>query len=1029
MIAQILKHRSPGYAAAGNWSAAAMASCFLMFSCVLLKADEVRFNRDIRPILSDTCFKCHGFDRKARQADLRLDVADEAFKARKHGIPIVPGHPESSQAYLRLISTDPDLQMPPPQSHLKLTAEQMQMIRKWIEQGAVYQPHWAFIPPRDPPLPEVKNTTWPKNPVDRFVLARLEEEGLSPSPEADRRTLLRQLTLDLTGLPPTPSEVSAYLADSSADAYEKQVDRLLASPRYGERMALEWLDAARYADSNGYQADPTRTMWPWRDWVIKAMNENMPFDQFTIEQLAGDLLPNATFEQRLASGFNRNHPYNSEGGAIAEEVRVTNVLDRVDTTSTTFLGLTVGCAKCHDHKYDPITQKDYYSLYAYFNQCSETGGNVGYSGTGDAAPTIIDGSPEQLAQLALLRQKQKDAEAQLAAALPAIDAGESEWEKSAVRPVEFYSVAPSSVTSDRGASMRILGDDSVLVEGANPETDVHHVVLKTGIVGTRAIQLEVLPDPSLPHDGPGRAIEDGNFVLTQIGGQAVSEVDPKKTVPLKFVSAVATFAQDGFPVADLLKAGENSGWAVAGAPDKNHLSATFNLAHPVGFAGGTEFHLDLHYTSEHAKHTLGHFRLSLATVGVVPPELLQSLAIEKSKRDAAQKKALRAYYRDSVNGRSVALTSKVMAAKKVADDLERSIPHVMVMDDATPRKSHVLFRGQYDKPLDDVSAATPAVLPPLPKDAPHNRLALAKWLVDPANPLTARVIVNRYWQTFFGTGIVKTSDDFGTQGEPPSHPELLDYLAYRFMTTGWDVKAMQRLIVTSATYRQSSKITPELLEKDPANRLLARGARFRLPSFLIRDQALAASGLLVEKLGGPPVKPYQPPGVWEDMSLGKITYEQDHGESLYRRSIYTFWRRTVSPTSMFDVSPRTTCVVRPSRTNTPLQALTLENDPTYVEAARVLSQQLLEGNATPRQTFNDLFERLLARDATEIEAGILSAALDRLQSEYRADPASALQLLSVGESPRDPHIDSVKLASWTALVSTVMNMDEVITKQ
>jgi len=852
-------------------------------------SSQIRFNRDIRPILSDTCFKCHGFDRKARKADLRLDVAEEAFKPRKGGVPIVPGHPETSEAYLRLTSTDPDMRMPPPESHLTLTAEQMQRIRQWIAQGAIYEPHWAFIAPKDSPLPAVKNASWPKNPIDRFILARLEEEGLSPSPEADRRTLIRRLSLDLTGLAPTPSDVAAFLADSSADAYEKLVDRLLASPAYGERMALEWLDAARYADTNGYQADPTRTMWPWRDWVINAMNQNMPFDQFAVDQIAGDLIPGATTEQRLASGFNRNHPYNSEGGAIAEEVRVTNVLDRVDTTSTTFLGLTIGCAKCHDHKFDPITQKDYYSLYAYFNQCSESGGES--QSSGNVAPTMIDAPDPELAKIAALRAEQRKAAAALAAALPAIDAAQAEWEKAANGTGSFMLLPPTTAPSTQPASPSVAGHDAT-----KPE------------------------DEAASSNGPARG------------------VDPSA-------------------------------------------------------------------------------------------EIRRVLALDVKKRSAAEKASVREYYRTNVNARFKALNAAVRAAEKAANDLEGKYPRVMVMDDATARKTHVLFRGQYDKPLAEVTSNTPGVLPPLPTGAENNRLALARWLVDPGNPLTARVIVNRYWQTFFGTGIVKTSDDFGTQGDPPSHPELLDYLAHRFISSGWDVKAMQRLIVCSAAYRQSSKVTPDLLEKDPANRLLARGARFRLSSFLIRDQALAASGLLVAKLGGPPVKPYQPPGVWEDMSLGKITYRQDHGESLYRRSIYTFWRRTVSPTSMFDVSARTVCTVRPSRTNTPLQALALENDPTYVEAARVLSQELLTQTSTPAQTLDGVFERLLVRDATATEAKVLLPALDRLEGEYRADPPRALQLLGVGESPRDPSIDPVTLASWTALVNTVMNMDETITKE
>ncbi len=989
----------------------------------------LQFNRDVRPILSDTCFKCHGFDKKARKADLRLDVADEAFKVRKHGAPIVPGHLEQSEAYRRFTSADPEQQMPPPASHLSLSDAQKSILKRWIEEGAAYQPHWAFIPPQESPLPEVKESAWITNPIDRFILARLEQEGLKPSKETDRRTLIRRVTLDLTGLPPTEAGVNDFLADQSTGAYEKVVDRLLASPRYGERMSADWLDAARYADSNGYQADPTRTMWPWRDWVVSAMNANLPFDQFAVAQIAGDLLPNATNDQRLASGFNRNHPYNGEGGAISEEVRVTNVLDRVDTTASTFLGLTVGCAKCHDHKYDPITQKDYYSLYAYFNQCSENGNNPGAGG--NAQPTMIDASAEDQKKLEALKESRKQAEAQLAAALPAIDAAQAEWEKSTGHPPEFVTVVPTSVSSMGKAWIRQIEDGTILAGGTSPITDVQTVVLKTDLIGVTAVRLDALPHPSLPHEGPGRALENGNFVLTEVDGEAVSTVNPKETRKLAFTGAFATYSQQGWPASAAVDGNSKTGWAVMSAPDKDQLSATFTLGESVGFAGGTELRVQFHYESEHPYHTMGHFRVAIGTGPVVPGEIAPILAVERAKRNDAQKNKLRDYYRVNVDPQYKSLNNAVALARKAAEDLEQSFPHVMVMDDATRRETHVLNRGQYDKPADKVEPGAPAVLnTPLPKDVPNNRLALARWLVDPANPLTARVIVNRYWQGFFGVGIVKTSDDFGTQGEPPTHLELLDWLAYRFVAGGWDVKAMHRLIVTSSTYRQSSKMTPELLERDPANRLLGRGPRYRLSSFAIRDQALAASGLLVEKVGGKPVKPYQPPGVWEEMSLGQIRYDQDHGDALYRRSLYTFWRRTVAPAGMFDVSPRTVCIVKPSRTNTPLQALTLENDPTFVEAARVLSETLLKERAKPVDTkINTVFQRFLARPATDAEQTIVKQALERLTTEFRAEPARATQLISVGERPRDLAVDPVELASWTAIVNTVMNMDQVITKE
>jgi len=990
---------------------------------------QLLFNRDIRPILADTCFKCHGFDAKTRKANLRLDLPAEAFKLRKHGTPIVPGHADASEAYRRLTSTDPDVAMPPPDSHLKLTAPQIQIIRRWIDEGARYQVHWAFIAPVDPPPPQVSDSRWPRNPIDNFVLARLEQEGLQPSSEADRRTLIRRVSLDLTGLPPTPTEIDNFLDDHSATAYETVVDRLLASPRYGERMAVEWLDAARYADSNGYQADPTRTMWPWRDWIIDALNANMPFDEFTVDQIAGDLLPNATAKQRLASGFNRNHSYNGEGGRISEETRADNVLDRVDTTATTFLGLTAGCAKCHDHKYDPITQKEYYQLYAYFNQCSESGAIP--SGSGNAPPVMDYLTPRQEQRLAALRTNERDAKAKLAAALPEIDAAQSQWENS-VDPREYWTIAnPAKLVSRNGATMQRLGDGSILVGGPSPETDVQEVTIATDLTGVSGLRLEALPDPTLPHGGPGRSEDTGNFVLTSLEAEAISRADPKQTRKIKFSFADATYSQQGFSVAAAISGNPTNGWAVDHAPDKHDISATFTFAQPVGFESGTELHLRFHYESKtNKRHTMGHFRLALTSGPVLTRSVAAALAVAPQKRTGEQKKQIAEFYRMRISNQFRSLSAAVVTATRAVDNYEKSLTKVMVMDDATPRQTHVLLRGQYDKPGDKVEPGVPAFLPALPPGAPHNRLALARWIVDPANPLTARVIVNRYWQSFFGSGIVKTAEDFGTQGEPPSHPELLDWLASRFVANGWNVKAIQRLIVTSSTYRQSSKISAEMLERDPANRLLARGPRFRLSSFVLRDQALAASGLLVEKLGGPPVKPYQPPGVWEEMSLGQIRYVQDHGDSLYRRSIYTFWRRTVAPTTMFDVSPRMVCMVRPLRTNTPLQALALLNDVTYIEAARVLSESLLEdASSMTGQKLDQIFVRLMARPCRTDEREILLAALDRLRSQFGSDKAAALKLVSAGEKPRSSNIDPPELAAWTALVNTVMNMDEAITKE
>jgi hypothetical protein len=825
------------------WYCGSIALFALSIASASAAGDEVpkvvQFNRDIRPILSDTCYTCHGPAKSARKAGLRLDSEVSGSKV------IVPGKLNESPLWKRITSKDPKKRMPPPHSGRQLTQKQIELFRLWIEQGAKWQKHWSFLAPQRPPLPPVKNTTWPRNAIDHFILARLQRENLQPSPGASRETLIRRVTLDLTGLPPTVAEVEAFLSDKSPNAYEKVVDRLLASPRYGERMVLEWLDAARYSDTNGYQTDGTRPMWPWRDWVIDALNRNMPFDQFTIEQLAGDLLPGATVSQKIATGFNRNHMLNGEGGRIAEESRVEYVVDRVNTTSTVWLGLTAACAQCHDHKYDPISQKEYYQLYAFFNNIAESGGVDPRNST--AAPVLELPTPEQKAKIPQATRAVVDLEKQLKALAAKFLPHQAEWEK--------------TVKADKL---------------------------------------------------PGK-------------------------------------------VADVLK-------------------------------------------------------------------------IEKAKRTPAQAKILTDHYLTTF-AEGQALKQRLDRAKKSLNDLKNGVLITMVMEERPqPRDTFVLIRGAYDKYGAKVSAQVPAALPPLSKGTPNNRLALARWLVDPSNPLTARVTVNRCWQMFFGTGLVKTTEDFGSQGDAPSHPELLDWLAAEFRGN-WNVKALHRLIVTSATYRQSSQVTPLLLERDPTNRLLARGPRSRLNSFLLRDQALALSGLLVPKLGGPPVRPYQPPGIWEEFSFGTIRYMQDKGEKLYRRSLYTFWRRSVGPTNLFDTSARQVCSVRPSRTNTPLHALVLLNDVTYVEAARVWAERLMKQGKTPEERLALAFRMATARQPSTAELKVLVKGFERVLKQYKEDRPAALKLVSTGEYPRDPKLDVAELAAYTGVASLILNLDEVITKE
>jgi mono/diheme cytochrome c family protein len=990
----------------------------------------VDFNRDIQPILSENCFQCHGPDEKSRKARLRLDRPEGAFGSTESGATaVVPGKPAESELIVRIFATDPEDVMPAPKSNRTLTAAQKELLQRWVEQGAPWAEHWAFVAPQRPIVPAVPPGKFPiRNPIDAFVAARLAVEKLPPSPEAPREKLIRRVTLDLTGLPPTPAEVDAFLADRSVDAYEKIVARLLASPRYGERMVWDWLDLARYADTNGYQGDPTRTMWPWRDWVIKALNDNMPFDQFTIEQLAGDLLPDATRDQKLATGFNRNHMLNNEGGSIPEESRVGYVLDRVDTTATVWLGLTVGCARCHDHKFDPVTQREYYQLSAYFNQVPEKGNA---DANPMANPLLSLATPEAEAKVARLRAGEKAAkegrdtlEAELKAAQPA-------WEKrvlaEGVRLPEppWTVITPEESSSARGATVTRLPDGSVLVSGANPAIDDLVFTGNAGLRGVTALQIEALPDPSLPQGGPGRA-DDGTFVLSEIKIQADGR-------PLTLVALRADSEREGFPLAHAIDDNPATGWSGRAAPGQPRR-AIFEVR-PAGVREESLLSIRLEHHAKNPRGVLGRFRLSVTnadptTLRPLSTAALAALALPADQRSPELATALEQFYLGISSERAAAI-KKFDAAKRAADAAARALLKVMVMQDLPePRDTFVLVRGAYDQHGDKVAPGTPKVLPPLPADAPPHRLALARWLVSPDHPLTARVTVNRFWAMFFGTGLVKTAGDFGVQGEKPSHPELLDWLAREFVASGWDLKHLVRLIVTSTTYRQSAQAAPALFERDPENRFLARGPRFRLPSWMIRDQALAASGLLVEKLGGPAVNGYQPSGIWEEATFGKIKYQQDHGDALYRRSVYTFWRRIVGPTVFFDTANRQSCSVTNSRTNTPLHALTTLNDVTYVEAARVLAERMLTaGGAGDEARLAFGFRLCTARLPIPAETARLVSALARLRRQFAAAPAEAKTFVTAGESPPDPALDPVELAAHTAIATLLLNLDETLTKE
>jgi hypothetical protein len=1007
----------------------------------------VDFNRDIRPILSDNCFACHGPDDKRRMASLRLDAEAGLFADRGTHKIVVPGDPANSRLYVRISAAEKNSRMPPPQAGTTLTSAQIDLIRKWIEQGAKWERHWSFTPPVGSPLPAVRNEKWARNPIDRFVLARLEREGLAPSPEADRATLLRRLSFDLTGLPPTPAEIDAFLADKSANAYEKQVDRLLALPQYGERMAMQWLDLARYADTHGYHIDSHRDMWKWRDWVIDAFNRNLPFDRFGIEQLAGDLLPNATVEQKLATGFNRNHMINYEGGAIPEEYQVEYVADRVDTTANVFMGLTLGCARCHDHKFDPISQKDYYRFYAFFNTISEKGLD---GKSGNAAPILEMPNAEQASQAAWLQQAIADHEAAIAEkeTKPLV----ADWQKARLAtlpepPVngliaKYTFESNLSDSSGHGRDGRIVKGKPTYVAGRpgqsaafNGEANVEFPAFQGERFAVAFwVRSGALGEMTVLEGGPGFEIgvEDSH-----------PQPDFKRGSPLYV---------------------EYQGWrwhseAIVFGAQWHHVVVNFENEKPALMLDGKTVRLtdvgvalnahtagplvigDPHFDKP-LKGDVGGLRVYDRTLTAKDAEVLALheparyiLQQEESKRTKEQNARLLDYfltYDAPADLRSV--YSELNSLKAQAAELKKEIPTVQVMAEmAKPRDTYILARGDYRNQTEKVTPAVPALFSPLPKDAPANRLSVAQWLFSRQHPLTARVAVNRYWQLYFGIGLVKTAEDFGSQGDPPVQRELLDWLATEFQTH-WDVKAMQRLIVTSATYRQVSQVSAALLEKDPENRLLARGPRFRLAAEMVRDNALAVSGLLTKTIGGPSVFPYQPAGLWEELSRGETFTAQEYHEStgadLYRRSMYTFWKRTVPPATLttFDAPDREKCTARRLTTNTPLQALVLLNDPTYVEAARTLAQHAILETGDPQARIRLLFREATGRRPTLNESRILLDLAQRRLEHYKQQPELAAKLIAVGAS-KPGNVEAVELAAWTMVASTIFNLDETITKE
>jgi hypothetical protein len=998
------------------------------------------FHKDIEPLLVKHCSECHGPDKQ--KADLRLDTRAAALKPAKSGKPaLVPGKAEESELLKRITTTDPDEVMPPKGE--KLTAAQAELLRRWIAEGAVWPEdaalkHWSFQPISHPQPPAQRNPhAVVRNDIDRFILARLDREGLAPMPEADKETLIRRLSLDLTGLPPTWPEVAAFVQDTSAEAYEKLVDRLLASPHYGEHMARGWLDLARYADSNGYQVDLARSIWPYREWVINAFNRNQSFDQFTIDQLAGDLVPNPTLEQKIATGFNRNTKVNDEGGGDAEEYRTKAVKDRVATLGTAWLGLTLNCAECHTHKYDPITHEDYYRLYAIFNNSTDAGN---YS----LGPNVEVPKPDLSQTESFVRARMEQAKQELAAAEAKLAAEQAKWEKSVAKKGDVWRVLNlKNANSTGGSGYTNLADGSLLGTGVNPIYDTISVEADTDLTGITAVLLEVLPDPSLPKNGPGRWGASGNFILDEFAFAAAPKSGPMPAnTNLFFAGATADWEQQYYRAEHAVDRNPKTGWAIGPKFGERHFLIA-HLKEPAGFKGGSKlsFKFD-HYHGN--SHCIGRFRLSvttekdLAALWPVPADGRAAVAAKPAARTPEQSKLISATQRassETIRGLENELFRLEQKQKQLASQKFTSLV-MQERSEAKPRDTYIHLRGDFLTKGKDVTAGVPAAFNPLPANEPINRLTLAKWLVDPANPLTARVTVNRFWERCFGTGLVKTSEDFGRQGEAPSHPELLDWLATEFIRTGWDVKAMQKLIVMSATYRQSAATDATRLEKDFYNRLLSRGPRFRMDGEMIRDHALAVSGLLNPKLGGPSVYPVQVPNLWKEIGflrpeIGMDEWPASEGPDLYRRGLYTFWRRVCTyPTfATFDAPSREVCVARRPRTNTPLQALAALNDPTLLEAARVFAQRILtEGGPDDAARVEFAFRTCLGRTPTKEETKRLLSYVKQQQSSFGRDEKSAAELLDVGSAERPASLDERKLAAWMMLANVLFNLDEALTK-
>lgn len=1003
----------------------------LNFLSPVARSGDVDFNRDVRTILSDACFTCHGPDAGQRQADLRLDLKEGIFQSQDGTTIVDPNSPANSELLKRITSSDPDVVMPPHEGGRKLTAKEVATIKQWVEEGAEWKGHWAYIAPQRPSVPEAIETG---NEIDWFIDSSLASSNTNPLPQADPVTLTRRLSFDLTGLPPKPQTVAAFNTDPTAEQWQSLTDTFLQSPRYAERMTAFWLDLVRYADTNGIHGDNHRDVWMYRDWVINAFHRNMPFDQFTIEQLAGDLLPNATDEQKIASGYNRLLMTTREGGAQAKEYLAKYSADRVRNASTVWMGATMGCCECHDHKFDPYSIKDFYSFAAFFADIQDVAVGV--------QPEVKMPSREQKTQQAALAAKAKSLQTTLDTQTPELDAALDAWAAGIQRqrkasPEPWQLAVVSDMKSQNGQTLQLQGDAQILTAGIQPKHDVYRIAIQPAVGKVTGIRLETFSDTTFTKGALSRPPGNGNFVLSNVSATLVRASDGSEVVlPIK--DAVASFEQKGWPVAAALNDDPAKGWAVDGHIATRSPIAVFRLAAPADAGEGDRLLIELRQEAVEY-HNIGRFRLATTAVDApgietntfgVPADLIGAVDAWP-KADDKLKAQLAKHFR-TVTPILATTREQLQKVTKEQDRLTKQIPETLITRTQDPRTIKVLARGDWmDETGEVVNPAVPHFLTQLAAEGRASRLELSQWFIDKNNPLVARVFVNRLWKLFFGKGLVKSADDFGSQGSWPTHPQLLDWLAVEFQDSGWDVQHMIRLIVSSRAYKRSSVATPELQENDPFNNLLARQSRFRLDAEFIRDNALAVSGLLVDQVGGPSVKPYQPEGYWAHLNFPKRAWQPDTGDNQHRRGLYTYWCRTFLHPSMrsFDAPSREECTVDRPRSNNSLQALVLLNDPSFVEAARGLATQTIRlGGESTESRIRFMYQRCLSRKPRENEMPLLVDLANDQMEQFRLAPERAAEFLKIGQSTDPAGGNTVETAAWTTVARVVLNLHEVITR-